>query len=270
MKNKVVIVTGGTSGIGLSCAEKFGLEGAHVVITGRDKMKLDEAVEFLKLKNISVLGVLSDVSIFEDCEKVVNATIEKFQRIDVLINNAGISMRSLFKDIDLGAFKKLIDINFWGTVYMTKIALPFIIKTKGSIIGISSIGGKKGLPGRTAYSSSKFGMEGFLQTIRIELIPDDVHVLVVSPGFVNTNIRNVALTSDGSSQGESPLDEAKLMTPEEVASKIYYATKKRKRDLVLSTQGKLLVFINKFFPGFADKQVFAHFAKEKDSPLKKN
>jgi short-subunit dehydrogenase len=162
-----------------------------------------------------------------------------------------------------------MDINFWGTVYCSKYALPHIIKTKGSIAGISSIAGYKGLPCRTGYSSSKFAMQGFLESLRIEMLHEGVNVLWVSPGFVASNIRNTALSANGKAQSETPLDENKLMSAEECASRIINAIEKRKRTIVMSLQGKMTVWMNKLFPSFVDKQVYNHFANEADSPLKK-
>ena len=193
--------------------------------------------------------------------------MEKFGKIDVLVNNAGISMRALFDGIDLGVIKKVMDINFYGTVYATHACISQIIKNKGSIIGISSIAGYRGLPARTGYSASKFAMQGFLESLRTELLHTGVHILVACPGFTATNIRNTALSANGSSQAESPLDENKMMTADAVAERIFQATVARKRDLVMTTQGRLTVFLNKFFPAFMDKMVYNHFKKEADSPL---
>src|SRR5690606_5748812 len=147
----------------------------------------------------------------EDCERLIQATIQQFGRIDLLINNAGISMRALFKDLDLKVLKQVMDINFWGTVYCTKFALPYLLQQKGSIVGISSVAGFKGLPARTGYSSSKFAMHGFLESVRIENLDAGLHVLIACPGFTASNIRNTALAKDGNIQGESPLDEGKIM-----------------------------------------------------------
>ncbi|MBW8048953.1 MAG: SDR family oxidoreductase [Cytophagales bacterium] len=267
MKNKVVIITGGSSGIGKGCAVKFGEAGAKIVITGRNEQRLKEVSAELTEKGILNLSVAAEASLEEDNKKVITKTIETFGSIDVLINNAGMSMRALFENIDLAVIKKLMNVNFYGTVYATKYALPHIIKSKGSIIGISSIAGFRGLPGRTGYSASKFAMQGFLDALRTELLKKEVHVLVVCPGYTNTNIRNTALSADGTQQSESPLDESKLMSSLEVASHILKATKKRKRDLVLTTQGKLTFFMNKWFPSFMDRKVLHHLAKEKDSPF---
>lgn len=269
MKDKVVLITGGTSGIGKALAFAFGREGAKVVVSGRNQQNLDATSLELAAAGIDNLAVKADVSVEQQCQEMVQATVQKYGKLDVLINNAGISMRALFEDLDLDVIRKLMDINFWGTVYATKYALPYILETKGSVIGISSIAGYRGLPARTGYSASKFAMHGFLETLRTELLHKGVHVMVACPGFTASNIRNTALAANGAQQGESPREEGDMMTAEEVADRILKATKKRKRDLVMTFQGKLTVFLNKWLPGLTDKLVFNHMAKEKDSPLKK-
>lgn len=269
LKDKVIIITGASSGIGKACAEAFGKAGGKIVITGRNEKSLLETSTFLTSQGIDNLPIVADVSLEEDNYKVVELAIKKYGKIDILINNAGISMRALFEDLEVEVIKKVMDINFYGTVYATKSALPYILKSKGSIIGISSIAGKRGLPARTGYSASKFAMEGFLEALRTELLHKGVHVLTACPGFTASNIRNAALASDGSTQGESPRDEAKMMTAETVAQEILKATLKRKRTLVLTFQGKLAVFLNKWLPKLMDKMVYNTLAKEKDSPLQK-
>jgi len=269
MKDKVVIITGGSSGIGKACAEVFGRNGAKVVITGRNEVNLNGVCDELMKKGIDILGIVADVSIKEHSQKVVEQTLQKFGRIDCLINNAGISMRALFKDMDVDVLERVMNINFYGTVYATKAVLPYIIQNKGSVVGISSIAGYRGLPARTGYSASKFAMQGFLEALRTELLKEHVHVLVACPGFTSSNIRNTALSKDGSAQGESPLEEGKIMSAESVAEEIYKATVRRKRDLILTGQGKMTVFLNKWLPGLMDSVVYNHMAKEKDSPLKR-
>lgn len=269
MKDKVVIITGGSSGIGKACAESFGRAGAKVVITGRNQEKLRKVANHLAAQEIDCLPVQADVSVEEENQKLVAAALQKFGKIDILINNAGISMRALFEDIDLEVFKRVMDINFYGAVYATKYCLPHILKSKGSVIGVSSINGRRGTPARTAYTASKHAMEGFFESLRTEVMHRGVHILVACPGFTASNIRNAALTADGSQQGESPRDENKMMTSEEVAEAILNATKKRKRDIVLTTEGKMAVWLNKFFPAMMDKIVYNHMAKEKDSPFNK-
>ncbi len=270
MKDKVVIITGGSSGIGKALAISFGKLGAQVVITGRNEERLNEVGAELDQLNTPNLCLKLDVANETDNKLLVDETIKAFGGIDILINNAGISMRALFEEIDLEVFKKVMDINFNGTLYATKYCLPHILKNKGSIVGISSINGYRGTPARTAYTASKYAMNGFFESLRTEVMHRGVHVLVACPGFTRTNIRNAALTADGTSQGDSPRDEGKMMTAEEVALGIINAIKKRKRDIVFTSQGKLAVFLNKWMPGRMDKIVFNVFAKEPDSPFGSN
>ncbi len=268
MKDKVIIITGGSSGIGKALAEAFGKAGSKILITGRNKADLDQAVSELKKKNIEIRGFVADVSLEEDNKKMAEAAIKEFGQIDILINNAGVSMRALFDEVEMSVVKKVMDINFYGVLYATKACLPEITKNKGSIVGISSIAGFRGLPGRTGYSASKFALNGFLEVLRTELLFSGVHVLTACPGFTASNIRKRALTKDGDTQGESPRDENKMMTAEVCAQHIYNATIKRKNFLILTGQGKLLVFLNKWFPSLADKIVYNAMAKEVNSPLK--
>ena len=267
MKDKVVLITGGTSGIGKALAVAFGQDGAQVVITGRQEQNLQSTAQELDQLNIKHLAIKADVSLEADCERMVLETVRTFGKLDILINNAGISMRALFEDLDLAVIRRIMDINFFGTVYATKHALPHIIKNKGSIIGISSVAGYRGLPARTGYSASKFAMHGFLESLRTELLHKGVHVMIACPGFTASNIRNTALAANGQMQGESPLDESKIMSAEAVAEQILKATKKRQRDIVMTPIGKLTVFLNKWLPSFTDKLVLNHFKKEKDSPV---
>lgn len=268
MNHKVIVITGASSGIGKALAEVYAVRGNCLVLGARSLDKLEEIASELRIKCEDVLVVKMDVSVETDCERLIKEAISRFGSIDVLINNAGISMRALFDDLDLKVLKQLMDVNFWGSVYCTKYALPYLLKSKGSLVGVSSIAGYKGLPGRTGYSASKFAMHGFLETIRIENLKKGLHVLIACPGFTASNIRNTALGSKGEQQGESPRDEAKMMTAGAVAVHIKDAVKNRKRTLVLTREGKLMVFLNKIFPKFMDNMVYKHMAKEPNSPFK--
>lgn len=268
-KNKVVIITGASSGIGKALAEELAKRGANLVLGARQYVTLCEiTAELEKNFQIKALAVQADVSKEEDCAELVKQAINTFGRVDVLINNAGLSMRALFKDLDLSVLKNLMDVNFWGTVYCTKYALPEILKTKGTIVGVSSIAGYRGLPGRTGYSSSKFAMNGFMESLRTELLKTGVHVMVACPGFTTSNIRVAALAKDGMSHGETSMEEGKMMTAEEVAIRISDGITARKRTLIMTGQGKLAVWMNKLFPAFTDKKVFELFAKEKNPLIK--
>jgi short-subunit dehydrogenase len=205
--------------------------------------------------------IVADVSILGDCKLFIDSTLKQFGCIDILINNAGISMRSMLKDAEIDVFKKVMDINYFGTLYCTKIALDSIIKQKGTIVGVSSIAGYRGLPGRSGYSASKFAVNGWLEAIRTELMDDGVNVMWVCPGFTRSNIRNAALNNKAQAQGESPLNESQLMSAEECATYILKAIENRKRTLVLTFRGKQTVFVNKFFPSWADKLTKNFFIK---------
>jgi dehydrogenase/reductase SDR family protein 7B len=267
MKNKVVIITGASSGIGEACAIAFANKGANLVIAARNLDKLNDVTSNVSKIGVEVLSVKCDVSVKSDCENLIAQTISKFGQLDILINNAGISMRAIFNNMDIDVLEKVMAVNFYGTVYCTKYALPHLLKTKGSLVGVSSIAGFVGLPARTGYSASKYAMQGFLDALRTENLKTGLHVMVACPGFTASNIRNTALSADGSAQGETPREEAKMMTAEEVASHIVNGVEKKKRTLVLTSQGKLVVFLSKFFPKFVEKQVFSHMEKENNSPL---
>ncbi len=267
MKNKVVVITGASSGIGRALAKEFASLGSKLSLAARRTEMLEELLE--ELPGTEILIQKTDVSKENDCRILIEETIKRFGRIDVLINNAGISMRALFEDVDLNVIRQLMDVNFYGTVYCSKFALPHLLQTKGSLVGVISIAGYVGLPGRTGYSASKFAIRGFLDTIRIENLKKGLHVLVAAPGFTASEVRKVALTDDGSQQGETPRDESKMMSAEECARHIVNAIKKRKRSLILTfTEGKLTVFLGKFFPALLDKLTYNHMAKEPNSPFK--
>lgn len=268
MKDKVIIITGASSGIGLACAREFAVRGAKLALAARNAEKLLEVEQELKINGTEVIAVKTDVSVEDDCKHLISETLKKFGKIDVLMNNAGISMRAVFQDVEIDVLKQLMDVNFWGTVYCTKYALPSLLENKGSVVGISSIAGFIGLPGRTGYSASKFAMHGFLETIRVESLKKGLHVLIAAPGFTASNVRKTALTASGAHQGETPRKEEKMMSAEEVAIHLAKAIIKRKRTLVLTfLEGKFTVFLKKFFPRLIDRLAYNHMAKEPDSPI---
>ena len=258
--NKVVAITGGTDGIGKALVTALLVQGAKVATCGRNHDKLYR----LQSENpgYPLHTVVADVSSENDCRHFIESTLKIFGGIDIIINNAGISMRALLKDASIDVIRRVMEINFFGAVCCTKYALNSLIERKGTIVGVSSIAGYRGLPGRSGYSASKFALQGWLEAIRTELMDDKVHVMWVCPGFTTSNIRNVALNPEGQPQGESPMDEGEMMTPEECADHILRAIRKKRRTLVLTFTGKRTVFMNKFFPGWADKLVKNFFFKE--------
>lgn len=269
LKNKVVVITGASSGIGKSLAVELAKVGANLVLAARQYVTLCEIAQDIEGRyNVKAVAIQCDVTNEEDCMFLIKQAMMTFGKIDILINNAGISMRALFKDADVKVLKSVMDVNFWGTVYCTKYALPELLKSQGSVVGVSSIAGYKGLPGRTGYSASKFAMNGFLDALRVENLKTGLHVLTACPGFTASNIRNTALAADGSHQGESTMHEEKMMTSDEVARIIIKGIEKRSRTIVMTTQGKLTVFLLKFLPGLLDKLVYNTIAKERNSLLK--
>lgn len=274
-KDKVVIVTGASSGIGLASVDKFASLGAKVVLAARSIDKLENIVaelnqSFSARSSLPIAHCIkTDVTKEEDCRNLIEKTVEKFGKIDVLVNNAGISMRAVFKDLDLKVMHSLMDTNFWGTVYCTKYALPYLLESKGTVVGVISTAGYVGLPARTAYSASKFAVRGFLETLRIEHLYDGLHVMIFAPGFTASNIRNVALTADGSPQGETPRKEEKMMSAERVARILARGIAQRRTQMVLTPLGKVTLFASRSMPRVTDQLEYMIMANEPNSPLKK-
>ena len=265
--DKIVIVTGASSGIGLATSRIFAEQGAKVVMAAQDKENLDHQAGKIRNDGFEATSWKTDVTIEEECKALIEYTLEKWGAIDILINNAGISMRANFLEVKISVLKRVVDVNFWGTVYCTKYALPYILKRKGSIVGVSSIAGFHGLPGRTGYSASKFAQHGFLETVRIEHLRNGLHVMVIAPGFTSTNIRKHALTADGSEQGDSPIPEEKLMTPEHVARWILKGIRKKKRNKILTLQGRLIALFQRVIPDVVDNAFYKAMLREPGSPL---
>lgn len=267
MQNKVVVITGASSGIGKALAQKYATDGWNLVLAAR-RLELMQEIE-IQYPNISFLLVKTDVTKESDCKNLIDRAIEEFGRIDVLINNAGISMRALLENVDLHVIRKVMDVNFWGTVYCTKFALPYLLASKGSLVGVISVGGYVGLPGRSGYSASKFAVRGFLDSVRIENRRTGLHVLIAAPGFTTSEIRKHALLADGSLQGATPRDENKMMSAEKCAYYIYRSVKWRRRKLILTfIEGKATVLVAKLWADLVDGFIYRTFAKEPDSPLK--
>ncbi len=259
-QDKVVAVTGGSDGIGKALVESLIRQGAKVSTCARNQDKLYDLQ--LHMSGKPFLSVVADVSNENDCKIFIDSTIKAFGGIDIIVNNAGISMRSLMKDTDVSVIKKMMDINFMGAVYCTKFALSTIIERKGAIVGVSSVAGYRGLAGRSGYSASKHALQGWLESLRTELMGDGVHVMWVSPGFTASNIRFTALDAQGNAVGDTRLEEHHLMPAAECAQHILQAIENKKRTLVMTWEGKRAVWLNKFFPSLADKLARNYYFKD--------
>lgn len=264
----MVIVTGASSGIGEAVAREFGRSGSKVVLAARSETKLARIVDEIKANDGIACYVKTDVSIESDCRKLVETAVARYGTVHILINNAGLSMRAVFDDVDLKVLHRLMDVNFWGTVYCTKYALPYLVENKGSLVGVSSVAGFHGLPGRTGYSASKFAIHGFLETIRIENLKRGLHVMIIAPGFTSSEIRKHALTADGTEQGESPREEERLMSPEYVAKWVLKGIRKKKRNKLLTWAGRLTALFQRIIPDFVDWAYYIEMSREPRSPLK--
>lgn len=262
-KDKVIIITGASSGIGLATARLFAGMGAKLSLAARSIDRLESLASELTDDRSRILCIKTDVSVEEDCRRLIEETVRRFGKIDILINNAGISMRAPFLDVNLEVIKKLMDVNFWGTVYCTKYALPEILKTKGSIAGVISTAGYVAIPGRTGYVTSKYAIRGFLETLRIEHLNDGINILVFAPGYTASNVRNAALLADGSPQGYSPKDEGKLMSAEKVAEKLAYGLYRRKKEMILTALGYWDIWLYRRFPRLMDR-VQLHYIRRKE------
>lgn len=251
-KDKVMVITGASSGIGLASARLFASYGARLALAARSIDKLKTLASEISSDPSKVLCIKTDVSIEEDCKNLIESTVKHFGRIDFLINNAGISMRASFSKVDLNVIRRLMDVNFWGTVCCTKYALPYLLESKGSVTGVISVAGYAGLPGRTGYATSKFAIRGFLETLRMEHQEDGLHVMVFAPGYTVSNVRNAALLADGTPQGTTPKDESSLMPAEEVALKLARGLYRRKREMILTALGFWDVWFYKRFPRLMD------------------
>lgn len=267
-RDKVVIVTGASSGIGRAIAWEFARHGSRVMLAARSEERLTVLQREITEAGLEAIMCVTDVTSEEECRKMVIMTVEKYGTVDILINNAGISMRALFSDVDLSVLKRLMDVNFWGTVYCTKYALPYLLKNKGSVVGVSSVAGFHGLPGRTGYSASKFAMHGFLETIRIENLRNNLHVMIIAPGFTTSEVRKHALTADGSEQGNSPREEGKMMSPEHVARWVLKGIRKKKRNKIMTWEGRFTALLQRIIPAVVDYAYYVEMKKEPASPLK--
>lgn len=267
-KDKVVIVTGASTGIGRAIAHEFARNGSKVVLAARSEDKLLSLEKELNDAGYEAFPFVTDVTKEDDCRKMVEATVKRYGTIHILINNAGISMRALFENVEISVLKRLMDVNFWGTVYCTKYALPYIVGNRGSIVGVSSVAGFHGLPGRTGYSASKFAMHGFLETLRIEYFRERLHVMIIAPGFTTSEIRRNALLADGTVQCNSPRKEGHMMSPEHVAKWVLKGIRKKKRNKIMTWIGRLTALFQRIIPGLVDYGYYIEMKNEPDSPLK--
>ncbi len=262
LKDKVVVITGGASGIGLATAREFARDGAKIALLDMDDAALEKVLEEFKGMNVPVMGQVCDITIQDQAFESINAVINHFGHIDILFNNAGITQRGLFSDTDIAVFKRVMDVNFFGSLYCTKAALPFLIQQKGTIIVNESIAGIAPLLGRTGYSASKHALHGLFTSLRCELRSKGVHVMIVCPGFIKTNLQTRALGANGNIATHDQTIVGQPDTAENVARVIVTGVVKRKANLVLTFMGRLGHYIHRLSPVLYEKMMTRQFKKE--------
>jgi short-subunit dehydrogenase len=255
MHGKTVVITGASAGIGEELAVATAARGAKVSLAARDVPALERVASRCTSAGGRALVVPTDVTDAAQCRALVDRTVAEFGGVDVLVNNAGISMWARFDEItDLSIFERIMRVNYLGAVYCTHAALPHLHRARGLIVAVSSLTGKTGVPTRTAYAASKHAMQGFFDSLRIELDGSGVDVLVVSPGFVASGIRSRALGPDGKPLKASPRDERHdTMSLEECTSILVRAIEKRKREVVMTPRAKLGLFVKLVAPQIVDR-----------------
>jgi NAD(P)-dependent dehydrogenase (short-subunit alcohol dehydrogenase family) len=247
-QNKVVVVTGAASGIGAAICDRFAREGASVMLLDRDEAGAEAVAERLKSNGIDAEGYGCDVANEEECRAVIETVIAQRGGIDVLVNNAGITQRSAFVDTDISVYRKVMDVNFFGSLYCTKAAIGSLIERHGMIIVIESLAGVSPLLGRTGYAASKHALHGLFTSLRSELRGSGVHIMLVCPGFVTTNLQTRALGGDGNVTTHPQSMVGKPTSPDSVAEDIFNGALSRKPLLVLTPVGKLSYWISRLAP----------------------
>ncbi|WP_372366957.1 SDR family oxidoreductase [Candidatus Uabimicrobium sp. HlEnr_7] len=245
-KDKVVVITGACGGLGKALCTSFGREGAVVIATDIDSSGIEELCNELQQSKINISGYTNDVTDEEQVRKIAKEVIDKHQRIDVIINNAGISHLSKFSDTSGEVMRRVININLFGAMYWTSACIDSIIENKGLVIALSSVAGFAPLHSRTMYSASKHALHGCFESLRAEVEDDGVDVLMVCPAFIATKIDSNALSGDGKPAQQNRLHAGKRMSPDYVANKIYVASVKRKKTLLIGRISKMAYLVSRF------------------------
>ncbi|MGJ8744315.1 SDR family oxidoreductase [Polaribacter sp.] len=246
---KVIWITGASSGIGKALARAFAKQGAKLILSSRNKTALEEVKNSCEnCANIHVLPL--DLEDYNNLQNKATAAISVFKRIDILVNNGGISQRSLVKDTAINVDKRLMDINYLGTVALTKAILPHFIKNKnGHFVVTTSIVGKIGTPLRSSYAASKHALHGFFDSLRAEQHQNKIFVTLICPGFVRTNISKNALIGDGTLQGKMDMATQNGIDPAHFANLMLTAIKKKKEEVYIAgIKEKMGVYAKRFYP----------------------
>jgi short-subunit dehydrogenase len=260
---KVIVITGASEGIGAELARQLSVHRPKLVLAARRLEVLEGVAQQCRQAGAEATSVRCDVGVEADCAALARAALDKFGHIDILVNNAGVSGHALFEEVsDFGWYQDMMRVNFMGSLWCTRHALAALRQTRGLIVGVSSLAGKVGVPGRTAYSPSKFAQTGFFEALRTELLGSGVDVTMVFPGVVATNIRHHGYGADGTAAGRSGLNEDDAMSVEECARQIVDAMRSRRRELVMTAKARLGMWLKLIAPRIVDRMTLAAVKKE--------
>ncbi|HOD14390.1 MAG TPA: SDR family oxidoreductase [Spirochaetota bacterium] len=263
-QNKVVAVTGGASGIGAALCRRFGREGARIAVIDMDRKRVAAQVGELEAAGIDAAGFTCDVSRQVECEVVMEEIIRLWGGIDVLAANAGITQRSPFLQTELSVYRRVMDVNFFGALYCAHAAIKSLIERRGLILVTSSLAGFSPLIGRTGYSASKHALHGLFESLRTEVKPLGVHVMMVCPGFTKTNLQTRALGGDGKVTTHPQSTAGKVDSPDSVAEAVFRGAAARKDIVVLTTVGRITYYLHRLAPALYEKIMAGKLASEID------
>jgi short-subunit dehydrogenase len=253
-KDNVVILTGASTGIGEAMAHQLAEQGAWLALAARNAAKLEAVAAECRTRGGRVLVAPTDVTEEAECQQLVERTIAEYGRVDTLINNAGLSMWMKFEDVeDLDSLEYIMRVNFFGSMYCTYYALPYLKQSQGRIVAIASVAARTGIPTRTAYAASKHAMVGFFESLRIEVEDDGVSVTIAFPDFVASGMHTRSLGADGKPLGHNPLQVDKIMTSETCARLILEGASARRRQVIMSNRSRFGQWLKLIAPGRVDR-----------------
>jgi short-subunit dehydrogenase len=253
---RVIAITGASEGIGAELARQVAGKGVWLALAARRIDKLESVAAECRALGAEALAIRCDVSVEADCRHFIEETARKYSSLDILVNNAGVSGHARFEEVtDFAWFEAMMRVNYMGSLYCTRYALPHLKKRRGQIVAISSLAGKVGIPGRSAYSPTKAAQALFFEALRLELMESSVDVTIVYPGVVATDIRLHGYGPDGQPAGTSGLKEDNAMTVQECARQILEAMHARKRELVMTLQGRIGLWLRLIAPKLVDRMI---------------
>ena len=253
---KVIAITGASEGIGAELARQVSGKNVWLALAARNQEKLEAVAAECRARGAEALAIRCDVSAESDCRNFVEEAVRKYSSLDILVNNAGVSGHARFEEVtDFGWYEDMMRVNYMGSLYCTRYAVPHLKKSRGQLVAISSLAGKVGIPGRTAYSPTKAAQALFFEALRLELQESGVDITIVYPGVVATDIRLHGYGADGQPAGKSGLKEDNAMSVQECVRQIIVATHGRKRELVMTLQGRIGLWLKLAFPKLVDRMV---------------